>query len=109
VDRRVETQSTPLRKVGRPTIERILDPDLYVGEQIVAEAGTPARAVSVRRVVYSRRGRLLYDTTWSSSYVSEPRVVRVGTKERPTPSTAQGTTTRAEGTTTKSGTTTGKD
>jgi vancomycin resistance protein YoaR len=110
VDRSVETTSTPLRKVGPPTIERILDPKLYVGQQVVEEAGMPARAVSVRRVVYDRRGKLLYDTTWSSTYVSEPRVVRVGTKARPAPTTTQATTTRAESTTTtNTGTSTGKD
>ena len=70
----------------------------------------PSRAVSVRRVVYNRRGKLLYDTTWSSTYVSEPRVVRVGTKAHPAPATTQATTTRAESTTTtNTGTSTGKD
>lgn len=70
----------------------------------------PSRAVSVRRIVYDRRGKLLYDTTWSSTYVSEPRVVRVGTKAQPAPTTTQATTTRAESTTTtNTGTSTGKD
>jgi vancomycin resistance protein YoaR len=110
VNRRVETTSTPLRKVAPPTVERILDPKLYVGEQVIQEAGMPSRAVSVRRIVYDRRGKLLYDTTWSSTYVSEPRAVRVGTKTQPTPTTTQATTTRAESTTTtNTGTSTGKD
>jgi vancomycin resistance protein YoaR len=110
VNRRVETQSTQLRRVGPPTVKQIFDPKLYEGEQVVIEAGTPSRAASVRRMVYNRKGRLLYDTTWSSTYVSEPRVVRVGTKERPAPTTTRGTTTR--GTTTRgtrTGTTTGKN
>jgi vancomycin resistance protein YoaR len=109
VSRRVETQSTPLRRVGPPTIKQIFDPKLYEGEQVVVEAGTPSRAVSVRRMVYNRKGRLLYDTTWSSTYVSEPRVVRVGTKERPTPMTTRATTTRGTSTGTSTGTTTGKN
>jgi vancomycin resistance protein YoaR len=108
VDRRVETTSTPLRKVAPPTVKRIFDSKLFVGEQIVEEAGMPSRATSVRRTVYNRRGRLLYDTTWYSTYVSEPRVVRVGTKERPAATTAPPTTTRAEGTT-STGTTTGRN
>jgi vancomycin resistance protein YoaR len=109
VERRVETQSTPLREVAPPPVKRILDPKLYVGEQIVVEPGTPSRAASVRRIVYDRRGRLLFDNTWYSSYVSEPRVVRVGTKKRPGATTTAPTTTRAETTTGKSGTTTGSN
>jgi vancomycin resistance protein YoaR len=110
VNRRVETTSTPLRVTGPPEVEQILDPKMYQGEKLVVESGTPSRAVSVRRLVYDKRGRLLYDTTWSSSYVSEPRVVRVGTKVRPTPATTAQvppTTTRAGNTGTSTvGTTT---
>jgi vancomycin resistance protein YoaR len=111
VNRRVETESTPLREVAPPTIKQIFDSKLYEGEQVVKEAGMPSRAVSIRRVVYDRRGRLLYDNTWYSTYVSEPRVVRVGTKERPTVSTTTTppTTTRAETTTGRGGTTTGRN
>jgi vancomycin resistance protein YoaR len=111
VHREVVTQSSPLRDVGPPPVKRIFDPDLYVGEQVVVEAGSPSRAVSVRRLVYNRRGRLLYDNAWYSSYVAEPKIVRVGTKERPGTTTkpaATGTTTQG-GTTTKAGTTTKKD
>jgi vancomycin resistance protein YoaR len=107
VDRRVETQATPLRVAAPPTVKTIFDAKLYEGERVVEEAGMPSRAASVRRMVYDKRGRLLYDTTWSSTYVSEPRVVRVGTKERPVASTKPGTTTRAE--TTTAGTTTGRN
>ena len=56
--------------------------------------------------MYDKDGDLLYDATWYSSYVSEPKVIRVGTK--PVPGATQpshtGTTTRA---TTTTGTTTG--
>jgi vancomycin resistance protein YoaR len=103
VKRRVETTSTPLRKVAPPPVKQILDPKLYVGEQVVEKAGTPSRSVSVRRVVYDRRGRLLHDTTWYSTYVSEQRVMRVGTRERPAATTAPPTTTRAETTGTSTG------
>jgi vancomycin resistance protein YoaR len=106
--RRVETQTSPLRETGPPKVKKILDPDLYVGEQVVEEVGSPSRSVSVRRLVYDKRGHLLYDATWYSSYVSEPKVVRVGTKERPgdtTPATT-GSTTRPTTTGTSTGTTT---
>ena len=110
VNRRVETTATPLRVTGPPEVEQVLDPKMYQGEKLVVESGTPSRAVSVRRLVYDKRGRLLYDTTWSSSYVSEPRMVRVGTKVRPTPATTAQvppTTTRAGNTGTSTvGTTT---
>jgi vancomycin resistance protein YoaR len=108
VHRRVETQTSPLRETGPPKVKKILDPDLYVGEQVVEEVGSPSRSVSVRRLVYDKRGHLLYDATWYSSYVSEPKVVRVGTKERPgdtTPATT-GSTTRPTTTGTSTGTTT---
>jgi vancomycin resistance protein YoaR len=101
VHRRVETTSTPLRVTGPPEVEQILAPKMFQGEKLIVEMGTPSRAVSVRRLVYDKRGRLLYDTTWSSSYVSEPRVVRVGTKVRPTPAT----TAQAPPTTTRGGNT----
>jgi vancomycin resistance protein YoaR len=108
VHRRVETQTSPLRETGPPKVKKILDPDLYVGEQVVEEVGSPSRSVSVRRLVYDKRGHLLYDATWYSSYVSEPKVLRVGTKERPgdtTPATT-GSTTRPTTTGTSTGTTT---
>ena len=85
VDRRVEIEQTPLEVVGPPVVERILDPTLEKGTRIVEEYGQPSRSVSVRRIVYDADGNVLYDTVWSSSYVSEPRVVRVGTKPPPPP------------------------
>jgi vancomycin resistance protein YoaR len=105
VHRRVQTQASPLRKTGPAPVKKILDPHLYVGERVVEELGQPSRSVSVRRLVYDKDGDLLYDATWYSSYVSEPKVIRVGTK--PVPGATQpshtGTTTRA---TTTTGTTT---
>jgi vancomycin resistance protein YoaR len=107
VDRRVETQASPLRETGPAPVKKVLAPNLYVGERVVVEFGQPSRAVSVRRLVYDDDGDLLYDSTWYSSYVAEPKVVRVGTKPVPGTTTApskSGTTTRA---TTTKGTTTG--
>jgi hypothetical protein len=63
----------------------------------------------VRRLVYDKRGRLLYEATWFSSYLSEPKVVRVGTKPRQgasTPATTGSTTTRPTTTGTSTATTT---
>jgi hypothetical protein len=34
-------------------------------------------------VVYGPNGKVMYDSTWSSRYVAEPSVVRVGTKPPP--------------------------
>jgi vancomycin resistance protein YoaR len=111
VHRRVETQSSPLRETGPPTVKKILDSHMQVGEQLVVETGQPSRAVSVRRVVYDKGGDLLYDTTWYSSYLAEPKVVRVGTKPKPAASqpSLPATTTRGTSTGTSTGTTTGKN
>jgi vancomycin resistance protein YoaR len=108
VHRRVETQTSPLRVTGPPKVKKILDPKLYVGEQVVEELGSPSRSVSVRRLVYDKRGRLLYEGTWYSSYVSEPKVVRVGTKPTPgaTSPATTGSTTRPSKTGTSTATTT---
>ena len=82
VDRRVEFETTPLEVVGPSEVERILDPTLEKGTRIVEESGQPARSVSVRRIVYGPDGEVLYDTVWHSTYASEPRVVRIGTKPK---------------------------
>ena len=63
----------------------------------------------MRRLVYDAKGKLLFDTTWYSNYLAEPKVVRYGTKPVPIASTTTkpthtGSTT---GTTTQNGTTTG--
>ncbi|MEO8290664.1 MAG: VanW family protein [Gaiellaceae bacterium] len=103
--RRVETQATPLKVTGKPPVKRILDPGLFRGEQVVEESGQPSRSTSVRRIVYDRKGNVLYDTVWYSSYVAEPKVVRVGTKGAPAASTTTKQTTTS--TSTRPGTTTG--
>ncbi len=82
--RRVVSETRPLVETGPPPVQRVPDPDLYVGSTVVEESGEPSRSTSVRRRVYSG-GALLYDNSWYSSYRSEPRVVDVGTKPRPKP------------------------
>ena len=44
--RRVETKTSPLRETGPPKVKKILDPKLYVGEQVVEELGSPSRRPS---------------------------------------------------------------
>ena len=84
-NRRVETTEQPLRVVGAPPIKRVPDPTLEKGTTEVDEYGQPARATSVSRKVYAADGTVLHEDTWYSSYRSEPKVVRVGTKPKPKP------------------------
>ncbi len=84
-NRRVETTERPLRVVGAPVLKRVHDPSMEKGQVVVEEYGQPARATSVSRTVYAADGTKLHDNTWYSSYRSEPKVVRVGTKPKPKP------------------------
>jgi vancomycin resistance protein YoaR len=81
--RRVEAETAPLEETGPATEKRIPDPTIWVGEKVLEESGQPSRETSVTRRVYSRNGKLLSETTWSSSYRAEPNVYRYGTKPRP--------------------------
>ena len=83
VDRRVEVETAPLVETGPPTSKRIPDPNIWVGEEVTEEVGQPSRRTSVTRKVYSKDGKLMYDTTWASYYRAEPSVIRYGTKKRP--------------------------
>jgi hypothetical protein len=84
------------------------DSHLFVGEKVLKEYGQPPRSVSVRRLVYDAKGKLLFDTTWYSNYLAEPKVVRYGTKAVPVeePTTTQTRTGTTTGTTTEGRTTT---
>ncbi|MDX6397959.1 MAG: hypothetical protein QOJ43_1367, partial [Gaiellaceae bacterium] len=84
-NRRVESREQPLRVVGGPRVNRIKDPTMLKGRSEVEEYGQPARATSVSRTVYAANGKVLHEDTWYSSYRSEPKVVRVGTKPKPKP------------------------
>jgi vancomycin resistance protein YoaR len=82
-NRRVETETAPLSVEGKVPWKRIDDPTMFKGEKVVEQLGAPPRSTSVTRRVYAPDGTLMYDTTWSSRYVGEPTVVRLGTKTRP--------------------------
>jgi len=96
--RRVETETAPLEVVGKVPWKRIDDETMFKGEKVVERFGAPPRKTSVTRRVYAPDGTLMYDTTWSSYYVGEPTVVRLGTKVRPKPpvEAKQPTTTAAD-------------
>lgn len=81
--RRVETDTLPLTVSGKVPIERTPDPKLAKGRRVVDEVGSPPRETSVVRRVYDTEGELLYENTWRSYYVGEPKQVRVGTKPKP--------------------------
>ena len=85
VDRRVEFETSPLKTSGTIPIKEVPDDTMFVGEKWVEDGGEPARTVSVRRIVYDANGKLMYDTTWASSYLAEPKIVHVGTKPLPEP------------------------
>jgi vancomycin resistance protein YoaR len=85
-ERSVVSEAGPLEETAPPEIERTPDPTLYVGERAVDDYGEPARAVQVTRTVYEG-DEILYEESWSTSYRSEPRLVRVGTKPLPEPET----------------------
>ena len=76
--RRVETEAGELRATGRPEVENVPDPTLYVGEKVVEEPGAPAQTITVLRTVYEG-DEVLYEESWVTNYDSVPRVVRVGT------------------------------
>jgi vancomycin resistance protein YoaR len=83
--RRVVTQDRPLVETAAPPVKRRSDRSLDKGETVVEESGEPARATSVRRLVYAPGGKLLHDNTWYSSYQAEPKLVLVGAKPKPKP------------------------
>ena len=99
VHRRVVSEAAALVVSGATPVKKVRDPSLFVGQQELEESGSPPRKTSVHRLVYNASGKLLHDTVFYSSYVGEPRVIRVGTKPRPETTTT--TTTTTSTTTTK--------
>ena len=81
--RRVESSATPLVVTGPVPIERVEDPTLPKGQQVVEETGSAPTRTSATRKVYSADGELLHSETWTTSYDGEERVVRIGTKLEP--------------------------
>jgi len=89
-DRRVVSETAPLRVTAPPPVQRKFDASLAPGARIVEDPGSPALATSVRREVYDSSGKLLSDATWYSSYRSTPKIVLVGPKKpksKPKPAT----------------------
>ena len=82
IHRRVVSETRPLVETGPVPIKRVPDPTLFRGVTAVDEYGQPPRSTSVRRLVYTANGKVLYDNTWYSSYRGEPQVVRFGTREK---------------------------
>jgi vancomycin resistance protein YoaR len=80
-NRRVESDTAPLRTTGPVPTQTIKDPTLLKGEKVVEESGSPPLATSVTRRVYDEKGKLLYENTWYSSYLGEKEVIRIGTKK----------------------------
>jgi len=102
VHRRVVSETAPLVVTGPPPIKKVRDPSLAAGETVIEESGSPSRKTSVERKVYDAAGKLLYDTTFYSSYRGEARVIRVGPKKKAKPADTTSTTTTGTTTTTPS-------
>jgi vancomycin resistance protein YoaR len=105
-DRRVETETAPLRVLSPPPLERSVDKSLAPGAVVVESYGVPAQATSVHRRVFTSAGKLLYDSTWYSTYRAEPKIVLVGPKAPPKKKEAPAATTTTPDETTTTGTAT---
>jgi vancomycin resistance protein YoaR len=79
--RRVEYETAPLTVTGSTPVRITKDPTLPKGKIVVDHSGTPPTATSVTRKVYDANGKLLYTTTWHSSYVADAQLERIGTKK----------------------------
>ena len=106
VHRRVVSETAPLVVTGPPPVKKVPDPSLVVGQTVVEEKGSPSLKTSNERKVYDADGKLLFDTTFYSSYRGEMKIIRVGTKKRPKDQTDTTTTDTTTTTTTKKTTTT---
>ncbi len=85
IHRRVVSETRPLVETGKPPVKRIPDPALFRGATAIDDYGEPPRSTSVRRLVYTAGGKLLYDNTWYSSYRGEPEIIRFGTRAKKPP------------------------
>ncbi len=94
--RRVVSDAQPLQITGPPPLKKIPDPTLAKGQTVVEEYGQSSSATSVRRRVYDKDGKLLFDSVFSSRYRSSPKVVRVGTKKSKKDKAKTTTTTTSE-------------
>jgi len=85
IHRRVVSETRPLVETGKPPVKRTPDPALFRGVRQIDDYGEPPRSTSVRRLVYTAGGQLLYDNTWYSSYRGEPELIRFGTRAKKPP------------------------
>src|SRR5579859_6655400 len=92
--RKVVSTTAPLVVAGKIPVQKTVDKTLKPGEMVVDDPGSPPLRTSVTRDVYTKDGKLLYHTTWFSSYRASPKLVRVGPKKKPKkPAPATTTTT----------------
>lgn len=61
--------------------QKVDDPELKVGEEVVDQEGKKASKVEVTRTVYYADGTLKEKRTFSSSYDPTPEIIKVGPKE----------------------------
>jgi vancomycin resistance protein YoaR len=97
--RKVVSVAQPLTVVAAPPVQKTIDATLKPGQTVVDDPGVPATSTSVERKVYAPNGTLLTDQTWYSSYVSQPKIIRVGPKKKKAKTTTTGTTTSTTTTT----------
>jgi vancomycin resistance protein YoaR len=84
--RRIVSDTTPLKVVAQPPVQRQPDASLTPGTQVVLAYGEPEMTTSVHRLVYASDGKLLSDATWYSDYKATPTIIEVGPpKPKPKP------------------------
>ena len=67
------------------TTERKENPDLFIGEDKVTQAGADGRSIVVVRSVYDQQGNLLWESTFRSTYSPVAEILEIGTKQPPPP------------------------
>ena len=83
--RRVVSSPGTQKITGAVPVKRVKDRTLAKGTTVVEQEGEPPSATSVTRTIYDENGTLIRSETWNTSYRAEDRIVRVGTKPKPTP------------------------
>lgn len=78
--RRVESSATPLVVTGAIPVQRVKDPTLAKGTTVIDEEGAAPSRASATRTIFSSDGTQIRSETWNTSYESQKRIVRVGTK-----------------------------
>lgn len=91
--RKVDSTTAPLVVAGPTPVKKTVDKTLKPGETVIDDPGSPPLRTSVTRDVYTQNGKLLYHTTWYSSYRASPKLVRIGPKKKAKPATTASTTT----------------